>query len=124
MGNYDFPPTAVSYIHRIGRTGRAGRQGRAVTFFTEEDRPLLKTIATVMQNSGCEVPDYMMSLAKTGRDKKRDLLNRAPKRDNISKQSNYLKNERKRKDEMIAASRKRKLEDKTESVKEVVEGAG
>ena len=63
--NYDFPPTAVSYIHRIGkkytcvcivymyrwhdtstiyvctlnsgRTGRAGRAGRAITFFTEDD---------------------------------------------------------------------------------------
>ena len=45
--NYDFPPSAVSYIHRIGRTGRAGRQGRAVTFFTEEDRTILRTIAQV-----------------------------------------------------------------------------
>ena len=37
----------VSYIHRIGRTGRAGRQGRAVTFFTEQDRVVLRTIAEV-----------------------------------------------------------------------------
>lgn len=36
--NYDFPPTTVSYIHRIGRTGRAGRSGQAVTFFTDADK--------------------------------------------------------------------------------------
>lgn len=35
--NYDFPQTAISYIHRIGRTGRAGRIGKAVTFFTDDD---------------------------------------------------------------------------------------
>merc|ERR1711936_1023104 len=75
--NYDFPPSAVSYIHRIGRTGRAGRRGKAVTFFTEADRPLLRTIATVMTNSGCPVPEYMMGL-KTSRDKKRELSARAP----------------------------------------------
>ena len=35
--NYDFPQSAVSYIHRIGRTGRAGRQGQAITLYTEYD---------------------------------------------------------------------------------------
>lgn len=35
--NYDFPPSSVSYIHRIGRTGRAGRPGRAITYFTQDD---------------------------------------------------------------------------------------
>ena len=35
--NYDFPQSAVSYIHRIGRTGRAGRAGTAVTLYTERD---------------------------------------------------------------------------------------
>lgn len=35
--NYDFPTSAISYIHRVGRTGRAGRDGQAVTFFTEDD---------------------------------------------------------------------------------------
>lgn len=41
--NYDFPTTVQSYVHRIGRTGRAGREGKAVTFFTDEDAPYLKT---------------------------------------------------------------------------------
>ena len=40
--NYDFPQSAISYIHRIGRTGRAGRQGRAITFFTEDDAVSLR----------------------------------------------------------------------------------
>ncbi len=43
--NYDFPPTAVSYIHRVGRTGRAGRLGRAITFFTEDDAVNLRRSA-------------------------------------------------------------------------------
>ncbi|KAK3523990.1 hypothetical protein QTP70_017502 [Hemibagrus guttatus] len=41
--NYDFPTSAVEYIHRIGRTGRAGHKGKAVTFFTEADKPLLRS---------------------------------------------------------------------------------
>ena len=58
--NYDFPPSAISYIHRIGtfnyincrfiilnvvisgRTGRAGRPGKAITFFTESDSVYLR----------------------------------------------------------------------------------
>ena len=40
--NYDFPTSAVSYIHRIGRTGRAGHPGKAITFFTEADSVNLK----------------------------------------------------------------------------------
>ncbi|GMF22121.1 unnamed protein product [Phytophthora fragariaefolia] len=44
--NYDFP------------------QGKAVTFFTEDDMVYLRTIANVMKISGCEVPDWMLSLKK------------------------------------------------------------
>ena len=40
--NYDFPPSVISYIHRIGRTGRAGRTGKAITFFTQDDTPNLR----------------------------------------------------------------------------------
>lgn len=42
--NYDFPPTTVSYIHRVGRTGRAGRPGRAITFWTMQDKPYLRRL--------------------------------------------------------------------------------
>jgi ATP-dependent RNA helicase DDX52/ROK1 len=61
--NYDFPTSVQSYVHRVGeyivicpreipgesviclsgRTGRAGREGKAMTYFTDEDAPFLKT---------------------------------------------------------------------------------
>ncbi|KAI9303451.1 P-loop containing nucleoside triphosphate hydrolase protein [Cunninghamella echinulata] len=62
--NYDFPQTVQSYIHRIGRTGRAGRQGEAITYFTKDDIEYLRTIVNVMKESGCDVPDWMLSLKK------------------------------------------------------------
>jgi ATP-dependent RNA helicase DDX52/ROK1 len=65
--NYDFPPTKISYIHRIGRTGRAGRTGKAITFFTENDAQKLRAIVSVMRASGCEVPEYMLEMGKNQR---------------------------------------------------------
>ncbi|KAD5803144.1 hypothetical protein E3N88_14504 [Mikania micrantha] len=62
--NYDFPDSSSAYIHRIGRSGRAGRRGHAVTFYTEADVRYLKNIANVMKVSGCEVPEWMLSLPK------------------------------------------------------------
>ncbi|XP_020707702.1 probable ATP-dependent RNA helicase DDX52 isoform X2 [Athalia rosae] len=82
--NYDFPPSAISYIHRIGRTGRAGLKGKAITFFTQEDTVNLRSIAAVMRASGCDVPDYMLSMKKHNKREKRELQRRAPPRDRIS----------------------------------------
>lgn len=62
--NYDMPLTTASYIHRIGRTGRAGKRGRAITFFTREDAPALRTVANVMRQSGCAVPEWMLQLKR------------------------------------------------------------
>ena len=42
--NYDIPPDAEGYIHRIGRTGRAGKQGFAITLVAREDREALALI--------------------------------------------------------------------------------
>jgi len=54
--NYDFPTTMINFIHRVGRTGRANREGKAVTFFTDEDKPLLRSLGNMLKVSGCEVP--------------------------------------------------------------------
>ncbi|KAL6503122.1 DEAD-box ATP-dependent RNA helicase 57 [Orobanche hederae] len=62
--NYDFPYSAAAYIHRIGRSGRAGRSGEAITLYTEADVPFLRNVANVITASGCEVPEWIMSLPK------------------------------------------------------------
>ncbi|RLN47614.1 hypothetical protein BBJ29_005630 [Phytophthora kernoviae] len=87
--NYDFPQSAVSYIHRIGRTGRNGRKGKAVTFFTEDDMVYLRTIANVMKISGCEVPNWMLSLKKASVSKRKELLKAPPMRHRINTVSGY-----------------------------------
>ncbi|XP_058800275.1 probable ATP-dependent RNA helicase DDX52 [Phymastichus coffea] len=71
--NYDFPKSAISYIHRIGRTGRAGRKGKAITFFTQDDAINLRSIATKMREAGCEVPDYMLAMKKISKKQRRKL---------------------------------------------------
>ncbi|KAJ6160389.1 hypothetical protein N7470_003785 [Penicillium chermesinum] len=50
--NYDIPNSAAVYVHRVGRTGRAGREGGiAVTYYTKEDIPYVKSIANVIDAS-------------------------------------------------------------------------
>lgn len=41
----------INYIHRVGRTGRAGQSGNAVSFFTDEDRPLLRGLGNMLKIS-------------------------------------------------------------------------
>ncbi|XP_059054467.1 DEAD box protein 52 homolog [Achroia grisella] len=81
--NYDFPPSAIAYIHRIGRAGRAGQRGRAITFFTQDDVVNLRSIASVMKQSGCDVPEYMLKL-KQDPNRRKKLMKKAPHRDKIS----------------------------------------
>lgn len=82
--NYDFPQTAISYIHRIGRSGRAGNMGRAITFFSDEDLPFLRSIANIIREAGCEVPEYMLKLKKPSKKSKRLLAKKAPIRKKIN----------------------------------------
>jgi ATP-dependent RNA helicase RhlE len=42
--NYDFPPQAEDYVHRIGRTGRARAVGDAISFITPDDRASLRSL--------------------------------------------------------------------------------
>lgn len=51
--NYDLPVDSETYVHRIGRTGRAGKEGRALSFCSEEEKPLLLKIQKLI---GFQVP--------------------------------------------------------------------
>ena len=46
--NYDFPNDMITYVHRVGRTGRAGLNGKAITFFNDEDKDMLRTLANLL----------------------------------------------------------------------------
>nr|XP_022901793.1 probable ATP-dependent RNA helicase DDX52 [Onthophagus taurus] len=102
--NYDFPPSTIAYIHRIGRAGRAGRKGKAITFFTNEDTVNLRSIAHVIKQSGQEVPEFMLSLKKQNKKEVKKLKNSAPKRKDITttpvyeaiRKDKWKKNEKRR----------------------------
>ena len=42
--NFDFPPHAEDYVHRIGRTGRAQAIGDAISFVSEDDHAALRAL--------------------------------------------------------------------------------
>ena len=42
--NFDLPPFAEDYVHRIGRTGRAGAKGTAFSFVSKREYHLIKEI--------------------------------------------------------------------------------
>ncbi|KAI9189027.1 RNA-dependent ATPase rok1 [Blastocladiella emersonii ATCC 22665] len=93
--NYDFPTSTESYIHRIGRTGRAGRRGKAITYFTKDDAGYLRSIVNVVKESGCDVPEWMLTLKKADQKTRKQLKRVAPARPTISTMSKMdLKEER------------------------------
>ena len=90
--NYDLPTSGVTYVHRIGRCGRGGRKGEAITLFTEQDFEHLRNIANIMKLSGCDVPDWMLSVK--GR---RGNNNKPIKRKDIDTTPKYDKKKKRRK---------------------------
>lgn len=42
--NYDMPEPSENYVHRVGRTGRGMRRGYAISFCSQEEKPVLKEI--------------------------------------------------------------------------------
>lgn len=111
--NYDVPRSAQAYVHRIGRTGRGGRSGRAVTFYTKLDSLAIKPIINVMKQSGCEVADWMDKFSKITRVEK-DKIKRGtaqPDRRQISTVPKVERLKRKRKRDMIEASKRRKQDE-------------
>jgi len=46
--NYDLPEQSENYVHRVGRTGRGTKKGQAVSFCSEEEKPVLKEIESYL----------------------------------------------------------------------------
>ncbi|KZP15236.1 P-loop containing nucleoside triphosphate hydrolase protein [Athelia psychrophila] len=105
--NYDFPTTVQSYVHRIGRTGRAGREGKAVTYFTNEDAPFLKTIANVLLQSGSTVPEWILKLPKPSKMKRREM-GKVKRLEVVNIARKIGRNEAIKKRDMIEGSKRRK----------------
>ncbi|XP_015399240.2 probable ATP-dependent RNA helicase DDX52 isoform X1 [Panthera tigris] len=114
--NYDFPTSSVEYIHRIGRTGRAGHKGKAVTFFTEDDKPLLRSVANVIQQAGCPVPEYIKGFQKLPSKQKKKMIKKPLERESISTTPKYFLEKAKNKQKKVTGQNSKKkvaLEDKS-----------
>lgn len=125
--NYDIPASAASYIHRVGRTGRAGHEGGvAVTFYTKDDVPHLKSIANVISLSekqagkedGEGIPKWLMdALPKVGKEEKKKLKkhggaeSRMGNKTKITSKSAWERRKEHNRRDAIAGSKRRKFKD-------------
>jgi len=63
--NCDLPGNVDDYVHRIGRTGRAGNFGLATSFVNESNRPILRDLLGLLEESRQEVPKWFQSLVQS-----------------------------------------------------------
>lgn len=89
--NYDVPVSTVNYVHRVGRTGRAHKVGRAVTFFTKEDQYVVRKLADLLKNSGCEVPDWIFKIKKKEKKYFKKLEKKPIKREQVDRNKRISK---------------------------------
>lgn len=54
--NYDVPPDAEDYVHRIGRTARAEREGVAMTFINKDDQDKFARIERLIEKEVTKEP--------------------------------------------------------------------
>ncbi|TRM62864.1 P-loop containing nucleoside triphosphate hydrolase protein [Schizophyllum amplum] len=58
--NYDAPPDADSYLHRVGRAGRFGTKGLAITFVSSDaDQQVMASIQSRFEVAVPELPDFI-----------------------------------------------------------------
>ncbi|KAF5061643.1 ATP-dependent RNA helicase RhlE [anaerobic digester metagenome] len=83
--NYDLPEKAENYVHRVGRTGRGNRRGTAVSFCSNEEKPLLDAIEAFMEkeiqvlNIGRQDYEAIVDLAVESPKDWRSLIEQAEK---------------------------------------------
>ncbi|XP_006833689.1 PREDICTED: probable ATP-dependent RNA helicase DDX52 [Chrysochloris asiatica] len=92
-----------------GRTGRAGHKGKAVTFFTEDDKPLLRSVANVIQQAGCPVPDYIKSFKRLLSKEKKKMVKKPLERESISTTPKCFSEKVKDKQKKVTGQNKKKV---------------
>ncbi|KAG7293434.1 ATP-dependent RNA helicase rok1 [Staphylotrichum longicolle] len=130
--NYDVPTSAAAYVHRAGRTGRAGREGGvAVTFYTKDDIPFVKSVANVIAASerqagkegteGAAVQKWLLdALPKVAKEDKRKLKvrgvesRRSGGKATITTKSAWERRREHNKAQAIEASKRRKRQRREE----------
>eukprot|EP00045_Choanoeca_perplexa_P015365 m.192465 g.192465 ORF g.192465 m.192465 type:complete len:550 (+) comp16962_c0_seq5:3-1652(+) len=55
--NFDFPPTAAAYVHRVGRTARGHRAGLALSFYTAKEKVILEEVEELLQGGAAPEED-------------------------------------------------------------------
>ncbi len=54
--NFDIPPEAEDYVHRVGRTARAEREGLAISFINQDDVFRFKRIEKLIEKEIFKIP--------------------------------------------------------------------
>ncbi len=98
--NYDLPQVPEDYIHRIGRTGRAGKDGSALTFLTNNDRSMWRSIQKLID------PDFKV------KEEAKPNNQKSKKFDKKNKFKNKFKKKFKNKFSNNKLSKKKKFENK------------
>ncbi|WP_135078396.1 DEAD/DEAH box helicase [Terasakiella sp. SH-1] len=65
--NYDLPPNADDYVHRIGRTGRAGKEGTALSLSIPADK---KQLSAIVKLIGKKIPPVELKISPPKEEKK------------------------------------------------------
>ncbi|KAK3299933.1 P-loop containing nucleoside triphosphate hydrolase protein [Chaetomium fimeti] len=134
--NYDVPTSAAAYVHRAGRTGRAGREGGvAVTFYTKDDIPFVKSVANVIAASekqagkagaeGAAVQKWLLdALPKVAKEDKRKLKVRGVEsrrtggKATITTKSSWERRREHNRAQAVEASKRRKRQRREEGPEE------
>ncbi|WP_424000794.1 DEAD/DEAH box helicase [Maribacter sp. IgM3_T14_3] len=76
--NYDLPNVSETYVHRIGRTGRANASGTAISFCDKEERPYLRDIEKLINQTVPRMPEHQFT-DEDGEEEKDDRPARTPR---------------------------------------------
>lgn len=100
--NYDLPEIPENYVHRVGRTGRGDKKGFAISFCSEEEKPILVEIEGYLTNKISETAvakaDYRetLALSEDVNDNWKQLLKEVEFAEKAAKEKTFKKSKKKK----------------------------